>query len=535
MISLYDYILESLQINEAAFKPIDFCKHDFGYVKNVLTKIQNCQYNNKNKNALTLGNTNDGKKSYIQFDLTTKVKYNNEDVTILNAIDDFIKNVTNKTVEDFNNLFKQCYVTVYDNKDLIKVNDKHKTISEIFGKKSFWGIIYKSDFTGKNSSGASFGQIFESLVCYLYNNYNKDIEIEDLVEKWTNHFNIDTNNSTYNAWVNSSKYTVETICKQFKPENYIAFHIDGHNLFENIKYNKEFENIALIFSGKTGIQKVFNTNKFNNIYEGKHKDKWNAADIVLIKKEDFDYESFKQDLQEAEDGIAFNNRLIAYSILSTDNNITKTPPIAPISLKFIDNVRDKIYRHNIGGDYTDFVLDSTNISNIEIKFGQRYKQHELTGNFIVDGDSADIQIRKQSGDNLSIEAKLSDNKFARGGKGISVIKNDLGIKNNDYFVTFRDDTDIYDYFEKNNFKMNLDKKEFIKLSEKNNGTLKKRICFRGFIGLINYYKHKKILNRKIDNNGFMGAEPLTDVQVIEFTKFIWDACTACPGVYFIIK
>lgn len=541
MISLYDYILESLQINEAAFAAIDFGKHT--YVEDVLRKIQNCQYNNENKKALTLGDKNDGKKSYIQFDLTTDIK---------NGINDFIKNVSDKTVSDFNDLFKECNVTVYNDKELKDIKEKNKKISELFGKKSFWGLIYKGDFSGKNSSGASFGQIFESLVCYLYNNYasynnyNKDNKVSELVEKWTKHFNVDKTNPRYYAWVESSKYTVETICKQFNPTEYIAFHIDGQNLFENIVYNKNFQNIALIFRGKTGIQTIFNNQNLNNIYQGKYKDKWNAADIVLVQKT-LDYESFIKDLHgndEHYDGKAFNNKLISYSILSTDNEITKTPQIVPISLKFIDSVRKTIYININNNDFEDtkeIVKDIANISNIQIQFGQRYKENELSGNFIVDGDSADIQIRKQSSDNLSIEAKLSDNKFARGGKGISVIKDMLGIDKNDFYVTFNEDIDIYNYFKVNNFEVNLTEKEFNTLSENNDGTLKDRICFRGFIGLIHYYKHYKdkpiIPSSKFSTNidYVMSAKPLTPSEVVEFIQFIWHACTQCPGVYYIIK
>ena len=84
---------------------------------------------------------------------------------------------------------------------------------------------------------------------------------------------------------------------------------------------------------------------------------------------------------------------------------------------------------------------------------------------------------------------------------------------------------IYDYFIANNFDIDLNENSFNKLSNKI-PNLYKRICFKGIVGLIEKYK-EVILHKKNKN--------LTKDDVILFTKFIWEACTKCPGAYYIIK
>ena len=487
---LQDYIFENIiNIFEASFKSEDYNKHDFIYVLNVLNDI-------KEKKIIKLGNKNSGPFIYLKLDVTDN---------LISNINDFIQNIKTSNSNSFNELFKNINYKVYND-----INCKKET--SIKSINNLWGLIFKGDYSGKNSAGASYGQIFESLVCYLYNYGVKNNYKEELINTWVKHFNINTNDPSYLSWIESSKLSTDLLKKYFN-SNYIAYHVDANDLFEKESDNK-YLNICKIFSGKEGINDVLGNNKiWDNIYEGSKKDKWNAADIVLINK-NLNLQDAIKDLSSSADGEALNIKLVEYTI---------NKQILPISLKKIDK-NGTIYAHNINTN-EEFIKDGHEISNVKIIFGKTYQNDGLTGNFVVDGEDAKIQIRKQSsGENLSIEAKLVNNKNARGGKGISVIKNKFKLKDNSYYVLFNTNNELWEFFQSNNFKTDLNKSEFDKLSSKYTD-LKDRICFKGFAGLYNIWiKYIK------DNN-----IKLKDDYDIEFVKFLWESCTECPGAYYIIK
>ena len=489
MIRLQEYCLENLvSIFEASFKPDDYNKHDYVYVLNVLNDI-------KEKHVIKLGDKNGGPFKYLKLDITDN---------LIENINKFIENIKSSTPDSFNELFKNINYIVYND-----VNCKEET--SIKNIDNLWSLIFKGDYSGKNSAGASYGNIFESLVCYLYNYGTQNNYDEKLINNWVKRFNVNMDDPSYLSWIESSKISADLLKKHFK-SNYIAYHIDANDLFNNQKDNK-YLNICKIFSGKNGINDVLGNNDiWDSIYDGNKKDKWNAADIVLVSKE-LDLNKTIKDLGSSVDGKALNTKLVEYTI---------NKKILPISLKKIDK-NGKIYAHNINTN-EEFINDEHEISDIKIVFGKTYPNDGLTGNFIIDGKDARIQVRKQSsGENLSIEAKLSDNKNARGGKGISVIKNKFNLKDNSYYVLFNTNDELWNFFKLNNFDIDLTKSEFDALANKFLD-LKDRICFRGFAGLYNTWnEYNKNNNVKVTN------------PVIEFIKFLWESCTECPGAYYIIK
>lgn len=483
MKSLVEYIYEHLNIFEAAFSNQDYSKHDFMYVFNVLNNI-------KEKNVIKLGDKNTGPFTYLKLDVSDN---------LVNNINSFIEDIKNTNPQKFNDLFKNISYKVYSD-----INCENEISINI---KNLWTSIFKGDYSGKNSAGASYGQIFESLVCYLYNYGQYNDYKQELIDKWVNNFKVNINDPSYLSWIESSKLSTDLLKDNFGTD-YIAYHVDENNLFDK-KEDDKYLNICKIFSGKNGIKEVFTKdNNFDNIYDGTEKDKWNAADIVLVNKK-LDLDETIEELQSASDGKALNTKLVDYAI---------NEDILPVSLKKIDK-NGKIYTHNIETN-KNFIKDGHDISDIKIIFGKTYQDDGLTGNFVVDGNGAEIQIRKQAGNqNLSIEAKLSLNKNARGGKGISVVKNKLNIKDNSYYQTFKTNEELWGFFKSNNFTTDINETEFDELSNKY-PDLKDRICFRGFSGLYKTWLEK---NKNV-------KDPIT-----EFIKFLWESCTECPGSYYIIK
>ena len=501
---LLDFIVESdiRNIFEAHFKDSEFIcgsnqVKDYHYAIAVINDIKNCI---QGDGRIKLGDKNTGSFCWLKInvDLTSK-------------LDDLLKkiyanqNTANVNASEFNEIFR----TLKNDSYTIYTSENGQEESDNQNINNLWAKIYKGTYSGKVASSATFGQIFESLVCYIYN-YGNNADIDE----WANDFKVDTTDISYAGWVESSKISVNLLKKHFK-SNYIAYHVDGNDKLNAA--DKKYLDICKLFSGKEGINEVLGKNdKWNNIYEGSKKDKWNAADIVLVNKnldlaETLKY--FKKDI----DGQILNNKLVEYTI---------NKQILPISLKKIDE-NGHIYAHNIKSN-EEFENDRYNISNVKIQFGKTYETGPdiLSGNFVLDGDTVDIQVRKQaSGDNLSIEAKLSSNKNARGGKGISVIKADLGIKpNENYYKELSSNADIIKEFKTMGIKFDKSDLSTFEDISKKYSDLYKRTCYKGFIGLADRWIKAKHENDKWN-----------DDILIEFVQYIWDSCTQCPGSYYIIK
>jgi len=496
---LQEYVFENIvNIFEAHFKDSEFiCGSnqikDYHYAIAVINDI-------KNGNRIKLGDKNTGPFYWLKIN-----------IDLTSQLDDLLKrinanqNTYNIKASEFNEIFK----TIKKDSYTIYTTEDGQEEANNQNIDNLWSKIYKGTYSGKVAASATYGQIFESLVCYIYN-YGEDANVEE----WANDFKVDNTNISYGGWIKSSQISANLLKKYFK-SNYIAYHVDGHDKLNGA--DKKYLDICKLFSGKEGINEVLGKNdKWNNIYEGSKKDKWNAADIVLVNKnldlaETLKY--FKKDV----DGKILNTKLVEYTLNKS---------ILPISLKKIDE-NGHIYAHNIKSN-EEFENDRYNISNVKIQFGKTYETGPdvLSGNFVLDGDTVDIQIRKQaSGDNLSIEAKLSSNKNARGGKGISVIKSDLDIKSNeDYYAKLSSNDDIIKNFKAIGIKFEKsDLSDFEKISKKYSD-LYKRICYKGFIGLADKWKKEKHKNDNWNND-----------MLIEFVQYIWDSCTECPGSYYIIK
>lgn len=395
----------------------------------------------------------------------------------------------------------------------VKDNDAIERFNAVMSK---FGVqfkdVYKGKFSGHTGRGME-GQIFESLVCYLFNHPERD------TKPWFDKFGAPNSDMWVDNSIRSAKIIRDFIDKTYGgADKYVALHVDGQN-FDS--YSDTILKLAGIFSGKDGLAQIIGKKNANDLYDVASKDKWNPADIVLFKN---DQNALQKTL---DDIVAGNSGTIANDIL-----VAKLGEglIIPISLKAIDD-KGKIYGHNI--DTAEF-MDSHEIVLTKLQLGKKYDKG-TSGNFIVigiteDGVPADIQVRAQTGnDNLSIEAKLSSGK-ARGGKGITVVKKALDIKDNSYYVEFKDNDELFDEFEKYGFidESGKDIKECPRnLAEVD---LYKRTCYRGFFGLLRLFEQEVKRNPRLKSS--YGKD---DNLLLNFTKFLWNACTECPGSYYILK
>ena len=377
--------------------------------------------------------------------------------------------------------------------------------------------IFKGKFSGHSGRGME-GQIFESLVCYLFNDPNGDIN------KWLDKFKAPNSDMWIDNSINSAKIIRSFIDTNYgSADDYIAIHVDGENFDQ---YSKLILDIASIFrgKGKNGLGALIGIKNASDLYNGSSKDKWNPADIVLIKND-------PAALQDALDAIiAGNSGTATNSVL-----VTKLGEglIIPISLKKIGD-SGKIYGHHI--DNAEF-MDEHEITLTKIKLAKRYSKG-ITGNFVVigiteDGVPSEIEIRAQTGetghDNLSIEVVNASGK-SRGGKGISVVKKALGIKDNSYYANFADNDELFKKFEKYGFVDENDKPIDECPANLSETDLYKRTCFRGFFGLLETFEKQVKNNPKLKSSYGKG-----DDLLLNFTQFLWNACTDCPGSYYILK
>ena len=443
-----------------------------------------------------------------------------------------ILNTGEVAMEDHGEKIIKLHLSDEDRKELedIRSHVKDSNAMERFDTlMSKFGVSFKKIYKGKFTGQSGKGRIFESLVCYLFNYPDGDIL------EWFRTFNVPNDKGWIDSCTKSAEIIRDFIDKHSEygtADDYIAIHVDGKNLIKNKPGNFELIlDIASIFRGKglNGLGGLFKKNSVpaknaNDLYAGSHKDKWNPADIVLIKN---DPESLKD----------------AFKAIITDGSGTATNSILvaklgegliiPISLKKLGE-KGKMYGHNIGkADY----MDKHEITLTKISLGTRYSKG-LTGNLVVIGLTADgvpsnVEIRAQTGssghDDLSIEA-LSASGKARKGKGISVIKDILGIKDNSYYANFANNEELFNEFAKYGF---VDENDNLinKCPEKlKDIDLYERTCFRGFFGLLKLFEAQVKSNPKLEPYYSKG-----DNLLLNFAQFLWNTCTDCPGSYYILE
>ena len=495
MIRLKDYIIEHnlniVNIFESKLNFADFSKHDFKYTKHLISML--IDPNNPN---IKLGEKGkDGFFSGKQLTKDTKEQLQKYFEKINNINSDINTNICRELYKEFNNILTNGNINLN------------------------YSSFFKGQFSGYE--GQTMGQMCESLCCYIFNNKNYNIN------EWCKFMNIDPTMYELQSWHESEKKSVELIKSLLNelnenPSNYFAYHVDGNN-FDLPEDAKQYLVLSDIFKGKNEIIKI-NPNA-KDIYSGgnKTKDKWNPADIVIIKKiSKNELDLVLTSLQECVDGKAFNAKLVQL----LGSNI-----IIPISLKKITKDSGKIYGHNVANAKE---LDIHKIDLGYIKLGEKFKENDDKGVMMVFAVNTDldekteIQFRRATNKNpsLSIEVRLAS-KLARGGKGVEMCKQKLGIpKDNSYFKTFNSNEELYQYFKDNGFK---DSSKHLISDIPDN--LKKydlynRVCYRGFCGLFD--KYKKYYENDLKNKS-------KDEIIKLFIEFVYLSCVDCPGSYYIIK
>lgn len=346
----------------------------------------------------------------------------------------------------------------------------------------------------------SLGETAESLVCYLFNNGATDENVKKFTELSKVEFD--------NLYIKSCKGIVQLLHSRWKSSDYEAVHVDGKDYDSDIdKYAKY---IAMIFKSKLLGQKVLGFN-IADLYPGK-KDKWNPADIILIKKDTL--EQAWLELQEvAKDG--------AKGVYGEPLNVTlatlcDSEEVIPVSLKKCLGT-PRLFSHCAHDDY------ASPIESSRLEMASKYVKTDEAGSIYMISLTADknnitIQCRSQDANakNLSIEAFLQS-KAARGGKGLSVIKNALGIKNNsDYYAKVDSNEELINELKKYGYELKISS-----AIDKMNPPLYKRTAAIGLLGLLKKFK------AYIESQG-------DTYEPTKFAEFCWRGCCTCPGAYYVV-
>lgn len=378
--------------------------------------------------------------------------------------------------------------------------DSLNAFDAIFNGRLKWSQIYKGAFSG-HDSGQSVGEIFESLVCYLFNDDNADIEA------WATF----TNAPLSDDWVKSSRATVEAMNKfqfagyKWDNKNYIACHVDGHDFRPS--GNKFAYDITSIFKGKADARKIMGVN-CNDMYAG-GKDTWNKADIVLVHR---DAVNLIDEMKKVViDGQTLNNELLVH---------LADGMIIPVSLKkVVDADKVKIEGYNIDEAKE---MEGHNIEDVvELKIADKFPAGDFAGTIYMVCKALDgkpvIQFRKNTnkGNGLSVEGQMG--RLARAGKALSNIKNALGLKNNNDYYVVRD-TNEEALEELKSYGVNVSLKHNSNWNDVH-PEFRERACVAGLIGLLREYQKK--LHPQKDND-----------FIKDFANFCWLCATKGSGAFF---
>lgn len=448
MKSLSQYIFERL-INENTFTTGYWEKYDFKYSKAVLKYILDNQ---------------DKPDAELKLDDGGSIKVSDFNIK---KIQNIYNNIETSSENDFNNAYN------------------------IKTKKNIWRNLFKGDFSGHETKGGMDGQIYESLVCYIYNNNLKyDLETWKTTMKLS-----DTNDK----WIKSSELLASFITKQkengykWTPNNYVACHVDGNNI--GIDDYKDEIIISKIFASKKNATKIIGVD-CNDLYNGNSKDVWNKADIVLIKKGEA--KNIIQTLKaQVSDGQSLNGTLI---------QMLYDGLIIPLSLKAVgdaDKIHLSTFNINKDKEASEYI-----ISDVEISFADKYEPNKNTGNINIkctleNGSKKWVVFKKKANGNdrtnlVTIETKSPGGK-AQEGKATSTIMSALNIKDNNFIIPeeskiFNID-DVIEILKGYKFKVTkIDSvKNYIKSDDE--CPIYKRPCIAGLLGILDAYH--KLKNKNI--------------------------------------
>lgn len=437
MISLYDYIFEALQINEAynivAISVDDFKNKLNNLLSNIdgelsikLSEIFNELINDSNYNDIKFSNDEKNKNK-------VKVHPDNKQ-----SLDEKIVSLKNDLNNDIN---------ISKTKTGWVIKNKKTTLLE---------IIYGKGSLNYTNDGDTFGQLNERIITYLFNKYNDTIDtfneanIRKEIQNITGTEDIDKDTIIKYAdeYSDSVFYFFKTLFKNFakkhKEHKYIAVHVGGADI---VKPKELYSDIAKIYNGQ--IQKVIEHHCPNVKIEfpglptsSKTKDTWNKADILLISTSySYDTKTDKSILDVILDAIQPINanidteKVTATEILNnTLNSFVINDIIIPISVKkMITEGQCKIINMPSKGTIinvtnTKLVLPTKSIVFDDNNYSGSVYLH-CTNNYNNNNIIYSVQFRSQTQktNNLSIESGLPGNEEARGGKGVTLVKNALKI------------------------------------------------------------------------------------------------------------
>ena len=452
---LLENIEENLYINEDVFDSGDWEKQNHTYAQDVINVLISGE-------PIKLGKNGD-EGEYVA---------SRDEIEVLKS---FTPDYTKKTMDQFN---------------------------AIFGKKLRWSKIYKGDFSHQKSKSA--GQLYESLVCYIFNGGTQ-------YQDWGNFVGI---KSLDKSWVNSCELTVEFMNKQkwanyqWDNRTYVACHVDGNDFNFDNKY--EFAlNVARIFKDKKEATKLMGVD-CNDLYTG-GKDTWNKADIVLVKKDCYDIiQSMKEVVSNGE---SLNAELCCKLMEGK---------IIPISLKKVIK-REDIHLTTANIDEAQESKGYT-FKDVDIRLSTKYDDNTYVGNIdllcdTLDREQKDITFRKNTNPGNGLNVETTD-KNSRGGKALANIKSALKIgRGNDYYIVKNTDEDALNALKKYGFDITIPKRSNY---EDVNPPIRERACVAGLLGLLEQYRIKKHPN--IDKD-----------FIIDFAKFCYMCSIKGTGSFFKIS
>ena len=404
----------------------------------------------------------------------------------------------NGDYNDFNNCFDETNLS----------NIGIKSLSQV------WNSILKLPY----SKGSSDGGNAEIVVCNAFNNNFSDEEIASYASKYQINGNV---------WLPSIKNTLRILNNQkFTNEKYVAAQVDGKGI-NDIKNTgslskEDIKNITIAYSNKKLAGKLFGID-INKLYPNSSKDSWNKADIVLINKTENVFDKLKERLStlegDADQSIEYNETLVTMAL---DGDII------PISLKKVPDNSANWYSHGfkeiehfeIDGDVAELQLPANDLKN------------DLNGSiYLATTDNKDIETdakdnksqtrvqffarasskNKVNGGNATAKIELQYEN-SKGGSGFNNICSELGIQTKDSYATpDRVKEAVKEYFEWN---------ELPSVVAASNNWFNKP-CFTVLIGLLDRYCEVNKYEHNID-------------VLTPFTKFAIGCCLG-TGSYYIIK
>lgn len=295
---------------------------DYYYPKHVIDDLLN-------DIPVSIGDVTSPKKFKQSNILLTKEMF---DINVLKQLqNDLNDNPSSTSAEQFNKAFK----------------DKNIKTNNI------WKFVDRA----KYSKGSSDGGNVEIVVCNAFNNNLSENEIINYANKY---------NVNIKTWLTSIQNTLKILHKW--PNNkYVAIQVDGKG-FDDIKNlgkltQDELSNIAIAYSNKADIKKIFNIN-VDNLYPKTSKDSWNKADILLVDKTKNTYNEFVNALNKIE-GNTNIDRSIEYNKVLID--FTMLNKIIPISLKKVPDANANLYKHNLDESEKSIAIEYNNIgADIEL-------------------------------------------------------------------------------------------------------------------------------------------------------------------------